>query len=96
MRENIWNVRDYYRKLRAEGKIREIGYHKNLRDESIDTDYEVNGILITVKNYGDRTELRCFCKFHIFKNKEHPDSWCRAKSVLVLFLIDKCSKTEGD
>lgn len=93
LRNNIFNIREYYRKLIAEHKIIEDGQHFNRKDNSIDIDFIVNDVLITLKKYvSDRTEIRCFCKYHCLVNGTKPQAWCRTKSVLVYYLINQCSK----
>jgi len=98
MRKNLFNIKQYYDRLRKENLIIEEGYHLNRKDNSIDTDYTVNGILITLKKFiNDRTEIVCWCKYHSLRNatEDGRNSICRTKNVLTLHLINQCSKSES-
>lgn len=88
MKKALFDILPYYRRLKSENKIRETGYHFNRSTDSIDYDFDVNSVLITVKNFQDRTEIMCYCKKHIFKNATCPQIVCKTKLCLQRYLVD--------
>jgi hypothetical protein len=99
MREQLFNVRDSYRRLKAEGKIKEVGMHFNQKDCCDEYDYDIADVLLKVRVFPKGyTEIVCYCKFHILKNAnpEKRGSECKLKNILRLYLISKYSReTEG-
>lgn len=93
MKQNIFNVKSYYEKLKKEDLIKEVGYSHNLKDNCIEYDYEIDNTLMKLRKFKDRTDILCGCKFHSLKNATHPESLCRAKNILTLWIIEQ---TEND